>query len=55
MGPQLWEILVSQPHFEVATWVVLVGQKGGRDMGLMSRPGLVVQEAATWKGSRDLA
>ena len=33
----------------------LVGQKGGRDMGLMSRPGLVVQEVATWERCRDLA
>ena len=24
-------------------------------MGLMSRLGLVIQEVATWKGSRDLA
>ena len=43
------------PIFEVATWVVLVGQKGGRDMGLTSRPGLVVQEVATWERCRDLA
>ena len=43
------------PIFEVATWVVLVRQKGGRDMGLTLRPGLVVQEVATWERCRDLA
>ena len=43
------------PIFGVATWAVLVGQKGGRDMGLMSRPGLVVQEVATWERCCDLA
>ena len=43
------------PIFEVTTWAVLVGQKGGRDIGLMSRPGLVVQEVATWERCRDLA
>ena len=31
----------------VATWFVLVGRKGGSDMGLMSRPSLVFQEVAT--------
>ena len=41
------EIGVATPFFEVTTWVVLVRQKGGRDMGLTSRPGLVVQEIAT--------
>ena len=41
---------MSRPHFfEVATLAVLDGQKGGRDMGLMSRPGLVIQEVAAWK------
>ena len=49
--------LVSRHRFEVGTWPVeigvatpflgrdlgsLVGQKGGRDMGLTSRPSLVV-------------
>ena len=43
------EIGVATPFVEVATWVVLVGQKGGYDMGLKSRPGLVVQEVVTWK------
>ena len=42
---------MSRPHFfEVATWAVSVGQKGGRGMDLTSRPGLVVQEVATWLG-----
>ena len=36
------EIGVATPFFEVATWAVLVWQKGGRNMGLMSQPGLVV-------------
>ena len=49
------EICVATPCFEVVIWVVLVGQEGGCDMGLMSRPGLVVQEVATWKKCRDLA
>ena len=31
------EIVVATPFFEVATWAVLVGQKGGRD--LRPRPG----------------
>ena len=41
------EIGVTTPFFEVATWVVLVRQKGGRDIGLTSRPSLVVQDIAT--------
>ena len=49
------EIGVATPIFEVATKAVLVGQKGGRDMGLTSRPGLVVQEVVTWKRCHDLA
>ena len=49
------EVGVATPFFEVATWTVLIGQKGGRDMGLTSRLGLVVQEVATWKRCCDLA
>ena len=41
------EVGVATPFFEVATWVFLVEQKGGRDMGLTSGPGLVVQKVAT--------
>ena len=48
------KIGVATPFFEVATWAVLVGPKGGRNMGLTSRPGLVVQEVATWKRCLDL-
>ena len=40
-------VLVSRPgsglgrRNDVATWVVLVGRKGGPDMGLTSRPGML--------------
>ena len=27
----LWK-LVSRPHFEVAIWAILAGQRGGRDL-----------------------
>ena len=38
---------VATPFFEVATWAVLVEQKGGCDMGFTSRLGLVIPEVAT--------
>ena len=41
------EIGVATPCFEVVIWVVLVGQEGGCDMGLTSRPG---RNIATWPG-----
>ena len=41
------EVGVMTPFFEVATWAFLVERKGGRDMGLTSRPVLVVQEVET--------
>ena len=45
----------SRPHFGGRDLISLAGRKGGRDMWLASRPGLVVQEVATRKGSRYLA
>ena len=52
-----------RPHFEVATWAILAGQKGGRDLDLwcrglesplwaqaMSRHRLVYRRVATWFG-----
>ena len=43
------------PHFGGHNLISLAGRKGGRDMVLVSRPGLVYREVATRKGSRDLA
>ena len=39
------EIGVTTPFFEVATWAVLVGQKGGRD--LSPRPGRYARDLRT--------
>ena len=47
--------------FEVATWAVLAGWKGGRDMGMMLQPGLLNLgsrhhfEVATWVGQCEVA
>ena len=47
------EIGVVTPFFEVATWAVLVGQKGGRD--LCPRPGCYARDMRTLSARPALA